>query len=152
MAHYHFVGILGCGMRALVEILLQRGEKVTGSDSNYVSNASFSKPVEINTNASKHSKKCNYLIYSTAISEDHPDLQIAKSNNIPCLHRSELIQNIMKNTPSILLLLELMVKRLRAQLFRLFLNNVILILRMQLVEVLLIFHSRSTLKITLLYF
>ncbi|MAJ82054.1 MAG: hypothetical protein CMF41_03975 [Legionellales bacterium] len=96
MKHYHFVGILGCGMRALVEILLQRGEKVTGTDSNNASNASFSKPIEISTDRSEHSKKCNYLIFSTAISQDHPDLQIAKRNHIPCLHRSELIQKIIE--------------------------------------------------------
>jgi len=95
MDHYHFVGILGYGMKALASIYLEKGVTVTGTDASYDDkNHPFKQHTLIMKDASDSAKHCDILIYSTAIKSDHPDIINAKKNNIQCIHRSELIQKL----------------------------------------------------------
>lgn len=95
MYHYHFVGILGYGMKALASIYLEKGATITGTDASYDRDKQpFQKNILIMNEMSDSSAYCDVLVYSTAIKSNHPDILNAKKNNIKCIHRSELIQRL----------------------------------------------------------
>ncbi|MCR4821572.1 MAG: UDP-N-acetylmuramate--L-alanine ligase [Treponema sp.] len=88
--HFHFVGIKGTGMVALVEILNARGAIITGSD---VSERFYTDEVldKLGLKALPFSEKnitdsVQYVIYSSAYSPDkNPDLIEAKKRGLPML-------------------------------------------------------------------
>lgn len=94
--HFHFVGIKGTGMVALVEILHARGAIITGSD---VSERFYTDEVleKIGIKAQEFSEKnitdsVQYVIYSSAYSVDkNPDLIEAKKRNLPMMLYSEAL-------------------------------------------------------------
>lgn len=95
---YHFIGIGGVGMSALAEILIQKGERVSGSDT---------KESLVTQNLAKKGAKITYpqrsgvltgdeiVIYSTAIKETNPEWVEAKEKHCRCLHRSELLEKLL---------------------------------------------------------
>jgi len=94
--HFHFVGIKGTGMVALVEILHARGSIISGSD---VSERFYTDEVleKLGIKAQEFSEKnitdsVQYVIYSSAYSvEKNPDLIEAKKRNIPMMLYSEAL-------------------------------------------------------------
>lgn len=95
---YHFIGIGGIGMSALACILLQKGMRVTGSDMNGSllieklkkqgaevavghGGTSFDNPAAI--------------VVSTAIKEENPEVKAARLHNLPFIHRSQLLHELM---------------------------------------------------------
>lgn len=97
--HIHFVGIKGTGMAALVEILYGRGAVITGSD---VSETFYTDAIleKLGISALPFAKEnitasVQYVIYSSAYSvTENPDLQEAKSRNIPLFLYSEALGQI----------------------------------------------------------
>lgn len=103
---YHFIGIGGVGMSALVRILLKKGEKVTGSD---VSESQAilhlrkeGAQITIGHNA-KNIKKPDTVIYSTDISKDNPEYIQAKQKGIRLLHRSQLLAELLEGYAPLLI-------------------------------------------------
>jgi UDP-N-acetylmuramate--alanine ligase len=99
MSLYHFIGIGGIGMSALAHILVQRGERVQGSDSatTYITKDLKNAGAEIFTyHNPAHLSNVSYAIYSTAIKPSHPEYAAALQHKIPLLHRSELLAELMK--------------------------------------------------------
>ncbi len=94
--HFHFVGIKGTGMVALVEILHSRGALITGSD---VSERFYTDEVldKLGIKALPFSEKnitesVQFVIYSSAYSvEKNPDLIEAKKRNLPMMLYSEAL-------------------------------------------------------------
>ena len=94
--HFHFVGIKGTGMVALVEILHARGAVITGSD---VSERFYTDEVleKLGIKALPFSEKnitssVQFVIYSSAYSvEKNPDLIAAKKQCLPMMLYSEAL-------------------------------------------------------------
>jgi len=94
--HFHFVGIKGTGMAALVEILAARGAVITGSD---VSERFYTDEIleKLNIKAmdfaeSNVTEKTDYVIYSSAYNPDKcPDLTGAVRLNKPMMLYSEAL-------------------------------------------------------------
>lgn len=103
---YHFIGLGGIGMSALARILLQRGHKVQGSDAK----ASLllqeleqeGAKVQIGHNAEALASALK-VIYSTDIKEDNVELAKAKEQNLPLLHRSDLLHELMQDKKTLLI-------------------------------------------------
>ncbi len=90
----HFVGIGGMGMRALAEILIQKGMSVSGSDqkdSAYLSVLKSQGADIFVGHDAAHVEGADALVVSTAISEDNPELYEARRKGIPVFHRSDVL-------------------------------------------------------------
>ena len=91
---FHFIGIGGMGMRALAVILLDKGERISGSD---VADSPFlrdfrKKGAEIYIgHEASHVKGADCVVISSAISEENPELLEARRLGIPVFHRSDVL-------------------------------------------------------------
>lgn len=94
--HFHFVGIKGTGMAALVEIFVHNGAIITGSD---VSERFYTDEIleKLNIKALPFSSEnitdsVQYVVYSSAYKLDvNPDLIEASKRGIPCLLYTEAL-------------------------------------------------------------
>jgi UDP-N-acetylmuramate--alanine ligase len=92
----HFIGISGIGMSALALLCLHRGWWVQGSalfqnDSTEQLLAQGAR-VFLYHDSSHISHDLECVVYSSAICDDHPELQTARSRHIPTIHRSDLLR------------------------------------------------------------
>ena len=92
---YYFLGLGGMGMSALAHILLEKGEKVAGFDANSSS--------EIIQDLQKKGAKPRptiqdekTVVYSSAFPLDHPLILESKKRQLSLVHRSELLQHLMR--------------------------------------------------------
>lgn len=97
--HIHLIGIGGISMSAIAETLKNWGFLVTGSDLNQSN---------ITDNLNKHgikttighdlenAKNADLIVYSAAISEQDPEMLIAKENNVPLVGRGEFVGYLTK--------------------------------------------------------
>lgn len=95
----HFIGIGGISMSGIVEILLQRGFKISGSDMNSspITNRLKTKGAKIYIgHTSDNIRDVDLIVYTAAISNDNPELVFATSNNIETMDRAEFLGEIMK--------------------------------------------------------
>ena len=91
----HFLGAEGIGMQALISILNEKKEQgilkqdfsIGKSDISYLKKSA----AELENIDSKLKEDTDFVVRSTAIKEDDPDYQFFKENNIPILHRSEML-------------------------------------------------------------
>jgi len=94
--HFHFVGIKGTGMAALVEIFYRNGAVITGSD---VSERFYTDEILEKLNikalpfaAENITDSVQYVVYSSAYKLDvNPDLIEASKRGIPCLLYTEAL-------------------------------------------------------------
>lgn len=96
---YHFIGIGGIGMSALAQILVSRGNKVSGSD---LAENSFTKNLQklgakvyIGHKKENLSKDTQVVVMSAAISGKNPEYTEAIHLNIPVVSRGELLGKMM---------------------------------------------------------
>ncbi len=97
---YHFIGIGGIGMSALAHILLEKGQKVQGSD---VKSSDFIKELEkkgakiyIGHHAD-NIKEAHTIVYSSAVTDENPEIKQAESMQLDLWHRSDLLKHLMKD-------------------------------------------------------
>ena len=98
------IGIGGAGMSGIAEILLNSGYKVSGSDSSPSDVTSRLKKLGIDIFHSHNSKNLNeidLIVYSSAISEDNPEIMYGKKIGIPVIKRAEMLANLMTMKKSI---------------------------------------------------
>jgi len=97
--HIHLIGIGGISMSAIAETLKHWNITVTGSD------CSESEVTEILTknginvtigSDTPNASKADLIVYSAAISQDNPELTLAKERNIPTLERADFLGEITK--------------------------------------------------------
>lgn len=97
----HFIGIGGISMSGLAEILHDRGFKVSGSDMKASPLTEHLESLGIFVQFPQKSENIvpgiELCVYTAAISEDNPEFQEVKRQNIPMMSRAELLGRIMKN-------------------------------------------------------
>ena len=97
---YHFIGLGGIGMSALARILLQQGHKVQGSDSSDSGLLSALEregaSIQIGHSAKELGEDFT-VIYSSAVKESNVEWLKAKELHLPMLHRSDLLDLLMKD-------------------------------------------------------
>lgn len=90
----HFIGIGGMGMRALAEILIEKGMKISGSDVNDSDYLQFMRgqgaEIYVGHDAS-HVEGVDGIVISSAIHPENPELLAAKKEGIPVYHRSDVL-------------------------------------------------------------
>jgi UDP-N-acetylmuramate--alanine ligase len=95
--HYHLIGIGGIGMGTLASLLLDQGHTVSGSDvkDNELILGLRKKGacITIGHHAS-NVKNADYVVYSSAIRVNNPELIEAESRNIPVLRRAEVLAQL----------------------------------------------------------
>ncbi len=95
----HFIGIGGIGMSGIAEVLHELGYKITGSDISENSNTErlIKLGIKIKIGHSNNNiNKKSIVVVSSAINEDNVELIAAKEKNIPVVHRSEMLNELMR--------------------------------------------------------
>lgn len=101
---YHLIGINGIGMSALAHLLREQKKHVSGSDITIteISNVLKKKGVTFFCGHKKEQiEKEVTVVYSSAISQDNPELVQAKKLGCTILHRSDLLLQLMRNQQKI---------------------------------------------------
>lgn len=101
---FHLIGIGGIGMSALARILLQRGEKVQGSDAvmSPLLEELQKEGASIRIGHQKEGLEGTTVVYSSAVKEDNVELQEAKTLGLPLWHRSNLLDYLMRSQKPLL--------------------------------------------------
>jgi UDP-N-acetylmuramate--alanine ligase len=97
--HIHLIGIGGISMSAIAETLKNWNYTVTGSDL-----AGSEITDTLNKNGIKvvighdleNAKKADLIVYSAAISDEDPEILLAKENNIPLIGRGQFVGYLTK--------------------------------------------------------
>ncbi len=95
----HFVGIGGSGMSGIAAVLLDQGYCVSGSDitESLALDRLRSQGAEISIGHSAGNlNAADVVVFSTAVSDDNPELIAAKAQNIPIIPRAEMLGELMR--------------------------------------------------------
>lgn len=90
----HFIGVGGMGMRALAEILLEKGMEVSGSDMNETEYLHLLQKHGADIfigHEADHVGNPDGVVVSSAIGPDNPELVAARARGIPVFHRSDVL-------------------------------------------------------------
>ena len=103
---FHFIGIGGIGMSAIAHILVRQGYKVSGSDlaQNQLITQLQSFGAKIFQGHSADNIDLSnppQIVCSSAINELNPEFQVAKSHNLPILHRSDVLAALITQFQSV---------------------------------------------------
>src|SRR5499426_1035993 len=95
----HFVGIGGSGMSGIAEILLNLGYRVTGSD--LKRNDAVERLERGGAKVSVGHEAANVagahvVVYSSAVSRDNIEVQVARQRGIPVIPRAEMLAELMR--------------------------------------------------------
>ncbi|HHT9129374.1 MAG TPA: UDP-N-acetylmuramate--L-alanine ligase [Candidatus Brocadiaceae bacterium] len=96
---YHFVGIAGIGMSAIAQVLKEQGDIISGSDRNYdkqitpyVFSTLSSQGISLYPQDGTGIKdNTDFVVVSSAIEEDNPDIKKALSLNKKIIKRADLL-------------------------------------------------------------
>jgi len=91
---FHFIGIGGAGMSGLAEILMDMGHQVSGSDREPSEVTSYlgQKGAQIKIgHSAENLSQSDFLVYSSAIPQDNPEMVRAHELNIPRIRRAEML-------------------------------------------------------------
>lgn len=95
----HFVGIGGIGMSGLAEVLVNLGYQVSGSDLKESPIVRRLKSLGAKIYSSHDSQNVNgvhVIVVSSAIPPSNPEIETAQKLNIPIIHRSEMLAELMR--------------------------------------------------------
>ena len=93
----HLIGMGGIGMSAVAQLLLLKGERVSGSDS---SDSALLQKIRTMGgkvtlgHASKNLDHPDLVVYSSAITPQNPELVAARNRGVPVLHRGQLLARL----------------------------------------------------------
>jgi len=103
--HYHLIGIGGIGMGTLASLLLDQGHIVSGSDlkDNDLTLGLRKRGVSvyIGHQTSNIIKSTDYVVYSSAVRVNNPELIEAESRNILVLRRAEVLAQLVNQQTGI---------------------------------------------------
>jgi len=98
--HIHMVGIGGIGMSGIAEILLIRGYRVSGSDSNVSETTERLKELGATIypgHDASNVEGADVVVYTSAVkAEDNVETSEAMSRQIPVIKRSEMLAELMR--------------------------------------------------------
>ncbi|MGY0466334.1 UDP-N-acetylmuramate--L-alanine ligase [Kitasatospora sp. cg17-2] len=98
LSRAHFAGIGGAGMSALARLLLERGSRVSGSDTNDTAALRALEEagafVTIGHSASNLPTDASVLVWSSAVSPSNPEVAAARRTGIPVVHRSDVLAHL----------------------------------------------------------
>lgn len=97
--HIHCIGIGGIGLSAIAEIFLNRGYQVSGSDmkESEITDKLIEQGAEIYLgHRAKNISDAELVVYSSAVSQDNPEIVAAMENGIPTASRAEVLGALMK--------------------------------------------------------
>lgn len=100
----HFVGIGGIGMSGIAEVLHNMGFTVTGSDISDGASVKRLQSLGITVfigHKSENVEDVDVLVYTSAVSDDNPELVHALDNYIPAIKRGEMLAELMRMKKSI---------------------------------------------------
>lgn len=100
----HFVGVGGVGMSGIAEILLSLGFRVSGSD--LKASATTQRLGQLGAKIwighhSDHLEKADVVVFSSAVSQENPELVAARERLIPVISRAEMLAELMRMQTSI---------------------------------------------------
>ncbi|TAM39787.1 UDP-N-acetylmuramate--L-alanine ligase [bacterium] len=102
--YYHFIGIGGIGMSGIAGLLIKGGFKVSGSDlkANRITDelSRLGARIFIGHDA-KNINGQEAVVYSSAISEDNPEMRKAASLGIPLIKRAQALAELMREKTAI---------------------------------------------------
>src|SRR3989442_982841 len=95
----HFVGVGGAGMSGIAEILLNLGYRVTGSDQRR--NEAVERLEQLGAkifvgHAPSHIEGAHVVVYSSAVSRENIEVQVARQRQIPTIPRAEMLAEMMR--------------------------------------------------------
>jgi len=104
MKKIHLIGIGGAGMSAIAKVLLQLGYEITGSD--IATSSVIEKLEKLGAHVYLGHQAANIaqaeaVVTSTAIRDNNPEIQAARTQNIPIFHRSEVVAFLMRSQEGI---------------------------------------------------
>ncbi len=97
--HIHFVGIGGAGMSGIAEVLINLGYQVSGSDGadNAVTQRLAAMGARVTQgHAAENVRDADVKVISSAIKEDNPEVQAARSARIPVVARAMMLAELMR--------------------------------------------------------
>ncbi|MDP1546650.1 MAG: UDP-N-acetylmuramate--L-alanine ligase [Anaerolineales bacterium] len=104
MTHIHFIGIGGSGLSAIARLLKESGCEVTGSDRALSSFAADLQTMGVQIFIGHHPRNiagADWVIRSSAIGEDNPEVQAAKRAGIPVYKRADFLGQLMSEKTGI---------------------------------------------------
>lgn len=96
--HIHFVGIAGCGMSGIADVLFSKGYQVTGSDVKDNQTVAYlrSKGIQVFIgHAAENIQGADVIVLSSAIPETNSEIVAAKKLKIPMMPRAEMLADVM---------------------------------------------------------
>jgi UDP-N-acetylmuramate--alanine ligase len=100
MSRVHFIGIGGSGLSAIARLLLERGDTVTGSDRELSTFAVDVQKAGASVYIGHHADnvgEANYVVRSSAIPDENPEVQAALKANIPVYKRADFLGQLMED-------------------------------------------------------
>lgn len=96
----HFVGIAGAGMSALAELFALRGVALTGCDAHPENAPDLAvRGIAVEQGHSPdHVTGARALVVTSAMKQDHPELQRARELGIPVVRRAEALGDVTRGT------------------------------------------------------
>jgi UDP-N-acetylmuramate--alanine ligase len=97
--HIHFIGIGGAGMSGLAEVLLNMGYQVSGSDlrASEVTDRIVQRGGRVFVgHAASNVEGAQVVVYSTAVRPDNPELEAARSGQVPVIPRADMLAELMR--------------------------------------------------------
>lgn len=103
-SHIHFVGIAGSGMSGIAQILIERGFQVSGSDTKDGEVLESLRQRGAQTFIGHRGEQvgdANYVVISSAINDENPELVEARRRGIEVLRRSSALARLLPGRRSI---------------------------------------------------
>ncbi|HMH52406.1 MAG TPA: Mur ligase domain-containing protein, partial [Candidatus Acidoferrum sp.] len=93
----HFVGVGGSGMSGIAEIMSNLGYRVTGSDQRR--NEAIERLERLGAKVfigheASHVEGAHVIVYSSAVSRDNIEVQVARQRGIPVIPRAEMLAEL----------------------------------------------------------
>ena len=104
MTHVHFIGIGGSGLSAIARLLVESGYTVTGSDTVMSSFALDLQSLGVGVREghdADHIVGVDWVVRSSAIPDDNPEVVAALAKGIPVYKRSDFLGRLMENKTGI---------------------------------------------------